>query len=91
MKNLRIPEKKDGWVNITDIDLDFEGIIIGYKNNQPVGFIFHYGNGWWTFGYTICIRDGTSETNLQNLIDILIDNQTCDSFKVIEFFNDENS
>lgn len=87
MKDLRIPEKSDNFVDLATIDIDFNGIIIGYKDNNAVGYIQRTLD-YWCFLYDIhCESISHEEPALTDLVMNLIKECTCDSFKVIEFQN----
>ena len=85
MKDLRIPVPSDQSVDLSEINQDFKGLIIGYKGDQAIGYI-QYCDGTWYF-----IVDIDSEGSIDNdeilldLINSLIKKNICSHFKVIEF------
>lgn len=87
MKDLIIPQKCDIAYNISDIDPDFLGLIICFKDNKEVGFIIYNDDGCEEWKYCIDISGCSDEfdTSLNNLIKDLVDNNICTSFKVIDF------
>ena len=55
MKNLIIPAECDNSsINITDIDNEFNGLIIAYKNDVPFCYIQY--NNQWEYNSTINIE-----------------------------------
>lgn len=83
MKNLIIPNRDNRFIGLERISSDFKGLIIGYFNDNPVGFI-EYDDGW-NFVMSIDFTDSEYSDNLIDIIESLIDRKVCDSFKVIEF------
>lgn len=91
MKKLRIPEdNNDEYVDIYEITTEFKGLIIGYKNNNPIGY-FQYSIelGQWYFMTTINATDccpGASEfDNILEAIKHGLKDNIFDELKVIEF------
>ena len=86
MKELRIPVQSNDYVDLSIIDKDFQGLVVGYDNDKAVGYI-QYGDGKWYFlrstNYWEDNQDD-SETIL-DLISYLISSKKCNHFKVIEF------
>lgn len=39
MRDIRLPEISDKFIDISDINENTSGIILAYKCNKPVGFI----------------------------------------------------
>lgn len=87
MKDLIIPKKCNTAYNIYDIDSDFLGLIICFKDNKEVGFIIYNNDDYGEWKYCIDISgcSDESDTSLNNLIKDLVDNNICTSFKVIDF------
>lgn len=85
MKNLRLPQTSDSEVDLSLITPDYEGVVIGYKNNVAVGFVI-YNDGEWSLqgnvNFADCIE---SDDNLAGLIASLLELKKCTNFKVIEF------
>lgn len=86
MKNLNIPTLVDNSINLIEIDSDYSGIIICYKDDNPVGYIvnlfeeYHFYNN-----ISVTENPYYREDKLFTLIHELIANQECTNFKVIEF------
>lgn len=38
MKELRIPVQSDDYVDLSEINRDFSGLIVGYNNDKAVGY-----------------------------------------------------
>ena len=85
MKDLIIPDKVENAVNLTDIDVNFTGLIITYKGNEASGYINWYGDEW---GYYTSMNSEdpyyTCNT-LKECIDWIISTCNATNFKVIEF------
>lgn len=80
MRNIILPKQSNEAVDLGCIDTFTKGIIIAYKNSQPVG------SGEWYFiseidwdSYEI------SQETLHDLVDGLITDKTADEFKLMEF------
>lgn len=88
MKELRIPVQSDNYVDLSEINRDFSGIIVGYNKDKAVGYI-QYSEGVWYFLEGIDWEDGkdNAESSPLDLITYLIKSKKCDNFKVIEFSN----
>ena len=39
MRDIRLPETSDKFIDVSDINENISGIILAYKYNKPVGFI----------------------------------------------------
>lgn len=80
-----IPNKKD-YINVAEITFSYKGLVIGYKDSKPVGYV-QFSDGKWIFPistyWKIC-EPFRGET-LNDLLNKLIDNSVCTNFKVIEF------
>lgn len=85
MKELRIPVQSDDYVDLSEINRGFSGIIVGYNNDKAIGYI-QYSDGMWYFLEGIDWEDGRDgEESLPDLITYLIKFKKCSNFKVIEF------
>lgn len=90
MKNLVIPAKSKNEITISEICSDFNGLVIGYKGDKPIGYIQFYSNSWY-FLTSIDSEDTNFEyynASLISLINVLVEDNKCTNFKVIEFFNE---
>lgn len=85
MKELRIPVATENVVDLSEITTDFNGIIIGYKNNKPKGYIAYYDDWYYNIDIEFSSFTNTFASTLLELISKLIKDGYCDSFKVIEF------
>lgn len=86
MKDVVIPSSTD-VLYVGSIDQDFEGIIIVYSNNDPIGYIVYDSyEGSWYFMNNICIDDSYEcQDTLESLMIELSDSYTNVKFKAIEF------
>lgn len=85
MKELRIPVQSDDYVDLSEINRDFSGLVVGYNNDKAVGYIQH-SDGVWYFLEGIDWEDGKDDAeSLLDLITYLIKSKKCNNFKVIEF------
>lgn len=85
MKELRIPTKTDDYVDMSAINRDFKGLVIGYNNDKAVGYI-QYNDDSWYFLNDIDLESGREESETPfELITYLIKYNKCTHFKVIEF------
>lgn len=85
MKTLAIPIEDANKIDISKINSDFHGLIIGYLENKPIGYITYYDFVWY-------FRDDINEDDYCHvgnhpidLVKYLTSNRICDNFKVIEF------
>ena len=87
MKDLIISQKNNNVYNIWDIDPDFLGLIICFKDNKEVGFIVYDDTyeGKWRYCIDISGYNPEFDTSLNNLLIDLVNNNICTSFKVIDF------
>jgi len=92
MKDLYVPIPSEQSIDISEIDVDFLGLIIAYKENKAIGYIQYYDGFWYLNDSTHWESSTFYEDTLIKLITVLIEKNICDHFKVIEFsiFN-ENS
>lgn len=94
MKDLIIPNRSNGSINLSEINQYFHGLIIGYNGSKAVGYIQYIAND----GYYVLFKGINSHNFLPNskdsilvgMINYLIDKHICTSFKVIEFDTSEN-
>lgn len=85
MKELRIPIPLTHSIDLSEINANFNGLIIGYKGDSAAGYIQYY-DGTWYFIVDICSESSVSyDETLLDLINSLIRNNVCSYFKVIEF------
>lgn len=85
MKTLIIPVADSNKIDISEINRDFHGLIIGYLENKPIGYVVYYDSEWY-FRNSIDEEDCChTEDYPIDLIKYLISNRICDNFKVIEF------
>lgn len=85
MKELRIPVQSDDYVDLSEINRDFSGLIVGYNNNKAVGYV-QYSDGTWYFLEGIDWENGKEDSDsLLDLITYLIKSKKCSHFRVIEF------
>lgn len=87
MKQLKliIPEYKEDAIDLSQIDVEFKGIIIAIKDNQAIGTIIFDDSSWCLIN-SITLEDYTyAEYSLVDLILKLLKANVCDSFTVIKF------
>lgn len=85
MKDLIIPINASNTVNLSDITEDYSGIIICFKKGEAVGYIAYYCPDWYYLSSIDQKSSNYDECSLPNLVNHLINDGVCDSFKVIEF------
>lgn len=86
MKDVVFPPDTD-VLYAGSISTDFEGIIIVYSDNNPIGYIVYesYESSWY-FMNNICIDDAyESSDTLESLMIDLSDSYSNVKFKAIEF------
>jgi hypothetical protein len=86
MKDVVFPPDTD-VLYVGSINTDFEGIIIVYSDNNPIGYIVYesYESSWY-FMNNICIDDAyESHDSLESLMVELLDSNINVKFKAIEF------
>jgi hypothetical protein len=86
MKDVVFPSNTD-VLYAGSISTDFEGIIIVFSNNDPIGYIVYesYENVWY-FIDNICIDDcNECHDSLESLMVELLDSNINVKFKAIEF------
>lgn len=94
MKDLIIPNKSNEVVNLSEINQDFKGIIIGYNGSTAVGYI-QYLDNYNCYELFKSINNDAFLPSFENvtiagIINSLIDKKICTNFKVIEFDTSEN-
>lgn len=85
MKDLIIPNKVKNAFNLSDIDINFKGLIIAYKDTEAIGYVNWYDDCWMycnSLNYEIGCE--TFDT-LQECIDYVMNIYKVTNFKVIEF------
>lgn len=85
MKDLIIPTSQENKVDLSKIDIKFEGIIIAYKNDNAVGYIQCGEDGWYFMSNIYVGSSSTYGDSPYELINILITDNKCTHFKVVEF------
>ena len=91
MKNIILPKSDSKDISISAVNEDTKGVIICYKDSNPVGYI-NYGSDTseWYFNESMNMwYNDTGENTLHNLIMELLEDNVCDSFKLIEFNYDK--
>lgn len=83
MRDIRLPEISDKFIDISDINENTSGIILAYKCNKPVVFI-GYNNEDITWEYFDDSSFKCNE-NLLALLKAIMSNNYADSFKLIDF------
>lgn len=86
MKDVVFPPDTD-VLYVGSINTDFEGIIIVYSDNNPIGYIVYEScESPWYFMNNICIDDAyESNDTLESLMIDLSDSYSNVKFKAIEF------
>lgn len=91
MKELRFPETENpSYIDISEITDEFSGLIIGYKNEKPVGY-FQYLTDLETWYFMTSISDSNIDPNISEIrllieaIKIGLKLKIFDKLKVIEF------
>lgn len=85
LKNLKLPMPSNTEVDLSMINTEYKGVIIGYKDDSAVGFIIHDDNGW-AFQSAIDLNCFIKlSDDLFELIQDLLKRGECTHFKVIEF------
>ena len=85
MKDLRIPTPSEDVVELSAINRDFPGLVIGYNGQDAVCYT-QYSDGEWGF-FSDMDWEGIhgGQDNFVDLINYLIKTKKCTHFKVIEF------
>ena len=90
MKNIILPKNDNRDISIAAINENTKGVIICYKDNNPRGYI-NYDSDTSEWGFNEDINMWHAEFCNNNLYDVimgLLKDNTCNSFKLIEFNND---
>ena len=87
MRDIRLPETSDKFIDVSDINENISGIILAYKYNKPVGFIVYDDeNKEWEYFDDITIDCSYKcNENLLALLKAIMSNNYADSFKLIDF------
>lgn len=87
MRDIRLPETADKFINISNIDDSTLGIILAYKYNKPVGFIaYDDKNKEWKYFDDITIDCSyTCNENLLALLKTIMLSNCADSYKLVDF------
>lgn len=85
MKELRIPVQSSDFVDLSSIDRDFKGLVIGYKDDKAIGHIQYSDGSWYLLTDIDWESNSEDDESLLNLITYLIESKRCNHFKVIEF------
>lgn len=87
MRDIRLPEISDKFIDVSDIDENTKGIILAYKYNKPVGFIaYDDENKEWEYFDDITIDCSYKcNENLSTLLKTIMSSNYADSFKLIDF------
>lgn len=87
MRDIRLPETSDKFIDISDINENISGIILAYKYNKPVGFIVYDDeNKEWEYFDDITIDCSYKcNENLSALLKAIMSSNYADSFKLIDF------
>lgn len=89
MKNIILPKGDNiNSIDLLAIDDNIQGVIIGYKKDKPAGYII-YNETTWEFNTIInAWYSDVSNDDLYSLMKELIVTNLCDSFKLIDFTDD---
>lgn len=85
MKDLIIPNEVENAINLSDINPDFKGLIIAYKDTEVTGYI-NWFDDYWSYCDSINYEDPTQTcSTLKECIDWVLGSGNATNFKVIEF------
>ena len=86
MRNVIIPEANpSNCINLLEIDSDFSGILLGYKQDIFIGFIIKYDENW-IFSTDIDVNNGCEENlELRKLVKRIKKDYCITDFKVLEY------
>lgn len=88
MKDLKLPESNKESIDISQINPEFNGIILVYNNNVSIGYIIYFEDAWVFSQYIDPDFDlNESADSLLLLIKSLMHKNVCTHFKVLEFEN----
>ena len=87
MRDIRLPETSNKFIDVSDINENISGIILAYKYNKPVGFIgYDYEDKEWKYFDDINIDCSYKcNENLSILLKTIMSSNYADSFKLIDF------
>ena len=88
MKELIIPTKQENKIDISEITLNFKGLVIAYKDEKPVGYFQTTDSGYWIFltkSYYDSMHPMTEESELITIIKDAMAKDIFNKCKVIEF------
>ena len=87
MRDIRLPEISDKFIDISNINDNTSGIILAYKCNKPVGFIaYDDENKEWEYFDDITIDCSYKcNENLTKLLKAIMSSNYADSFKLVDF------
>ena len=87
MRDIRLPELSNTFIDVSDINYETSGIILAYKHNKPVGFVgYDYDNKEWVYFDDIVIDTSSRcNENLLALLKMIMSSNYADSFKLIDF------
>ena len=87
MRDIRLPETSDKFIDVSDITEDISGIILAYKYNKPVGFIVYKdeNNAWEYFDDITIDCSYKYNENLSKLLKTIMSSNYADSFKLVDF------
>ena len=85
MRDIRLPETSDKFIDVSDITENISGIILAYKYNKPVGFIVYKDEEWEYFDDIAIDCSYKCNENLTKLLKAIMSSNYADSFKLIDF------
>lgn len=87
MRDIRLPETSDKFIDVSDINENISGIILAYKYNKPVGFIVYDDeNKEWEYFDDITIDCSYKcNENLSTLLKTIMSSNYADGFKLVDF------
>ena len=87
MRDIRLPETSDKFIDVSDINENISGIILAYKYNKSVGFIGYddEDNTWEYFDDITINCSYKCNENLPELLKAIISSNYADSFKLVDF------
>lgn len=93
MRNVIIPEANpSNCINLLEIDSDFSGILLGYKQDIFIGFIIKYDENWiFSTGIDLSNSYTESKPYLRDLIKEVKKGYGVTDFKVLEYGNQKRN
>ena len=87
MRDIRLPETSDKFIDVSDITENISGIILAYKYNKPVGFIVYKdeNNAWEYFDDITIDCSYKYNENLSKLLKTIMSSNYVDNFKLVDF------